>query len=385
MIVWAIFIASFVFAWAYFILIYFYLKGWLKTPSHNTRKQDLPNSRATIVVSVRNEEENIASCIQSLLSQKIPASFYEIIVVNDFSTDNTLAEVAKIEAPNLSVYRLRDFLPAEYADIPNKKRAITLAVQKAKYDVIITADGDCIYPEYWLLSMLQYYDRTKRKLITAPIDYIRQQGFWFDFLMMDLSALIGVTAGSIAQSKPVMANGANMLFEKEAFLKVKGYEGNEHIPSGDDIFLLQKINHYYKDAVGFIKNDSAMAQTRAPRTFNEFLQQRIRWTSKSTKMADFKVKFVLVVNYLFYLLSFSTLFILPFYDITLLGAGLVILVLKTLVDFIFFSNILAFYNRTDLLKWIVPMELMHITYVTFMGVLALFGTYSWKGRKVART
>jgi hypothetical protein len=38
-----------------------------------------------------------------------------------------------------------------------------------------------------------------------------------------------------------------------------------------------------------------------------------------------------------------------------------------------------------LLKWIVPMELMHITYVTFMGVLALFGTYSWKGRKVART
>jgi poly-beta-1,6-N-acetyl-D-glucosamine synthase len=377
-----IFLASFLFAWAYFILIYYYLKGWLKTPSHNTRKHDLPNSRATIVVSVRNEEKNVVNCLKSILAQKIPASYYEIIVVNDFSTDNTLAEVAKVEASNLSVYRLRDHLAPEYAQIPNKKRAITLAVSKSKYDVIITADGDCIYPEYWLLSMLQYYDRTKRKLITAPVDYVHKEGFWHKFLMMDLAAMIGVTAGSIAQSKPVMSNGANMLFEKEAFIKVNGYEGNEHIPSGDDIFLLQKINKYYKDAIGFIKNDSAMAATQPPANFSEFLQQRIRWTSKSTKMMDGKVKAVLVLNYMFYLLSFSTLFILPFYDIVLLGAGLIILTLKTLVDFIFFSNILAFYNKTKLLKWLIVIEFLHITYVTFMGVLALFGTYKWKGRKV---
>lgn len=378
----AIFLASFLFAWAYFILIYYYLKGWLKTPSHNTRKKDLPNSKATIVVSVRNEEANVVNCLKSILNQKIPANYFEIIVVNDFSTDRTLDEIAKVEAENLSVYRLREFFPPEYAQIPNKKRAITLAVSKAKYDVVITADGDCIYPEYWLLSMLQYYDRTKRKLITAPVNYVKKEGFWNDFLMMDLAAMIGVTAGSIAQSKPVMANGANMLFEKEAFYKVNGYEGNDHIPSGDDIFLLQKINHYYKDAVGFIKNDSAIAVTLPPATFSDFLQQRIRWTSKSSKMADKKVKFVLLLNYLFCLIAFSTLFILPFFDIVLLGAGLMILGLKMVVDFIFFSNILAFYNRTNLLKWLFAIELMHIVYVTVMGFLAIFGTYSWKGRKV---
>lgn len=378
----AVYLASFVFAWAYFVLIYYYLKGWLKTPSHNTRKNELPNSRATVVVSVRNEEDNIVACLRSILAQKLPETYFEVIVVNDFSTDNTLNEISKVEAENISVYRLRDFLPPEYAQIPNKKRAITLAVSKAKYDIVITADGDCVYPEYWLLSMLQYYDRTKRKLITAPVNYVEKKGFLHSFLMMDLAAMIGITAGSIAQSKPVMSNGANMLFEKEAFIKVNGYEGNEHIPSGDDIFLLQKISTYYKDAIGFLKNDSAMAATLPPTTFNEFMQQRIRWTSKSSKMVDKKVKFVLLLNYFFYLLAFSTLFILPFFDIVYLGAGLVMLTLKILVDFIFFSNILAFYNKTKLLIWIIPMEIMHILYVTFMGFLALFGTYKWKGRKV---
>lgn len=377
-----VYVISFVFSLGYFALIYYYLKGWLKTPSHNTRKNEMPNSRATIIVPVRNEAKNIRACIESILAQKLPSKFYEIIVVNDFSTDQTASIVSKFEKENIKLLHLKDFFSDEYATIPNKKRAISLAIEHAKFDVIITVDGDCTYPPFWLISMLQYYDRTRRKLITAPVDYYAKSNFWNYFLTMDLISLIGVTAGSIAQAKPVMANGANMLFEKDAFIAVNGYEGNEHIPSGDDIFLLQKINNKYKNAIGFIKNSNAIATTHTPDSFEEFVQQRIRWTSKSSKMIDVKVKVELVLQYLFFLFTFACLFILPFVNIKFLGAGLLMLGLKILVDSIFFTNLLSFYNKSYLIKWLLPIELLHIIYVSGMGMLTIVGSYKWKGRKV---
>jgi biofilm PGA synthesis N-glycosyltransferase PgaC len=110
-----------------------------------------------------------------------------------------------------------------------------------------------------------------------------------------------------------MASGANMLFEKEVFEAVNGYEGNEHIASGDDVFLMQKIFLKNPKAIGFVKNSNAFAKTHSPKTFQEFLNQRIRWTSKSSNMMDPKVKAVLLLNYLFYLSCFANLFILPWF------------------------------------------------------------------------
>jgi biofilm PGA synthesis N-glycosyltransferase PgaC len=64
--------------------------------------------------------------------------------------------------------------------------------------------------------------------------------------------------------------------------------------------------------------------------------------------------------------------------------GFLLLGFKILIDLLFFGNILAFYNKSNLLKWIVPMEILHIIYVSLMGVLAIFGTYSWKGRSIKK-
>ena len=196
--------------------------------------------------------------------------------------------------------------------------------------------------------------------------------------------MIGVTAGSIGQKKPVMASGANMLFEKEAFIEVGGYEGNEKIASGDDVFLMQKIFLKNNKSVGFVKNTEAFASTFAPQTFKEFLNQRIRWTSKSNNLVDNNVRLVLMFNYLFYIATFLSLFVLPWWHLSYLAFGLILFSLKILIDLLFFGNILAFYNKTYLLKWIVMMELLHIIYVSLLGFLAVFGTYKWKGRTIKK-
>lgn len=359
------------------------MKGWLKTPHQNTKKELGLTKGVTVVVSVRNEEKNIQACLESILAQEYPKDKLEIIVVNDFSTDKTL-KVLETFKDAIRVFKLSEVLPPENASLANKKKAISLAVNHAKFDLILCADGDCIYPKQWITSMVQYHHKYNKKFVSGPVDYFEASGFWNNFLLMDLVAMIGVTAGSIGQKKPVMASGANMLFEKDAFLEVNGYEGNDNIASGDDVFLMQKIFLRDKKSIGFVKNSSAIAKTKAPETFKEFLNQRIRWTSKSSNMVDNQVKLVLIFNYLFYISCFLTLFVLPWFDLTFLAFGILFFLLKVLIDILFFGNVLAFYNKSSLLKWIIPMEIIHIIYVSFMGVLAIFGTYTWKGRTVKK-
>jgi cellulose synthase/poly-beta-1,6-N-acetylglucosamine synthase-like glycosyltransferase len=377
------FFISILLALAYIWLIHFYVKGWLKTPHQNTKKELGVYLGITVVISVRNEEANVKACIDSILKQDYPKSAFELIVVNDFSTDNTLKVLAEFGG-QITVYKLSEHLAPEAKFTANKKKAITLAVNKAKYDLILCGDGDCVYGERWMTSMMQYHHKYQKKFISGPVDYYDTKGFWKNFLLMDLVAMIGVTAGSIGQKKPVMASGANMLFEKKSFLDLGGYRGNDNIASGDDVFLMQKIFLSDNKAIGFVKNADAFARTESPATFSEFLNQRIRWTSKSGNMMDFRVKAILVFNYLFYLTCFTSLFILPWFDLIFLAFGGVLLALKILIDVLFFGNILAFYNKSSLLKWILPLEILHIIYVSFMGVLAIFGSYTWKGRNVKK-
>lgn len=367
----------------YIVLIHFYTKGWLKTPHQNVKEQFPPSKGLTVIVVIRNEEDHIQACIESMLSQNYPENLYELIVVDDFSTDAS-ASIVQAFGDKVQFIRLAEILGPEYAKLANKKRGITAAVNRAKYDLVLCGDGDCVYGPQWIASMIQYYEKYHKAFFTAPVEYQPGNSIWRKFLSMDQISLMGVTAGSIGQKKPVMANGANMFFEKDVFFEVGGYANNEDIASGDDIFLMQKIFLRDPKAIGFVKNKQAIARTAPPETLREFVHQRIRWTSKSAQMIDPKVKLVLIFNYLFYLSAFLNLFVLPWISGIFFFLGVLMLVLKLFIDTFFFGNMLAFFGRKDLMRWLLPIEIMHLSYVSLLGVLAIFGTYTWKGRRVKR-
>lgn len=367
----------------YIVLIHFYTKGWLKTPHQNVKVQFPPSKGLTVIVVIRNEEDHIQTCIESMLSQNYPENLYELIVVDDFSSDAS-ASIVQAFGDKVQFIRLAEILGPEYAKLANKKRGITAAVNRAKYDLVLCGDGDCVYGPQWIASMIQYYEKYHKAFFTAPVEYQPGNSIWRKFLSMDQISLMGVTAGSIGQKKPVMANGANMFFEKDVFFEVGGYANNEDIASGDDIFLMQKIFLRDPKAIGFVKNKQAIARTAPPETLREFVHQRIRWTSKSAQMIDPKVKLVLIFNYLFYLSAFINLFVLPWISGIFFFLGVLMLVLKLFIDTFFFGNMLAFFGRKDLMRWLLPIEIIHLSYVSLLGVLAIFGTYTWKGRRVKR-
>jgi hypothetical protein len=63
--------------------------------------------------------------------------------------------------------------------------------------------------------------------------------------------LVGSGACAMMIGKPNMCNGANIAYPKAVFEEVNGFDGNEHIASGDDEFLMHKIAEKYPNQIVF--------------------------------------------------------------------------------------------------------------------------------------
>ena len=72
-----------------------YWEGWRTTPTWNVPLDFSPKTKVSILICARNEAENIQKCIQSILQQDYPTHLFEIIVIDDGSTDNTIEIVEK--------------------------------------------------------------------------------------------------------------------------------------------------------------------------------------------------------------------------------------------------------------------------------------------------
>ncbi|MBL0308980.1 MAG: glycosyltransferase [Bacteroidetes bacterium] len=223
-----ILIAAIVFSVLYFLLIGYFLVGWLRLKSAKDDAQ-MPDESlpfVSIVLPVRNESEYIAESIQSILNQNYPQNLFEIIVVDDYSTDPTLRLAREFEKPNVLIFDLQQYLgnPGEYT--ANKKKAISLGIKNAKGEVIITTDGDCMRGENWLCSMVGYYLAHSFKLVTGPVMVKPARTPFACFQQLDVITLLGITGGSIRNKAPLMCNGSNLLYAKQTFLDIEGFKGN---------------------------------------------------------------------------------------------------------------------------------------------------------------
>lgn len=337
----------------------------------------------SILIPVRNEEQTIATCIESILTQKFSEK-YEIILINDFSTDDTMSILNDYQG-RVEVIDLQKKLPLEFAKKSNKKKAIELGVEKAKFNHILLTDGDCEYSSNWLSAMTQYTIKYKKSCVVGPVEYkIKSKNIFFQFLQMDLKAMVGIAGGSIGQEQAIMGNGANILFDKEVFLSLNPYQDNQEIASGDDVFLIQKFQAWQVQSLGFVKNKDAIVTTDPPEDWKTFVNQRIRWGSKAKSYQSFALKLQVFQIVIFYWMLFCLFIASLIAGNHILFAALFVtsFVIKSIIDYSFFSNIQLLYRSKYSWRNGILLECLHIIYVLFIGVLAIFGTYQWKGRKI---
>ncbi len=387
----ALLIISVILFGIYFSLIIYYRQSWVSISDYKFSISDFqPTTKISVVIPARNEAENIKNCLDSIVNQSYPKHLFEILVVDDHSTDNTAAIITGYASQNVKLISLKDFV-APAAINSYKKKAIEIAVQQSTGDLIVTTDADCFVPQNWLQTIAAFYQEKKPEFIVMPVAIDCSFHFIEMFQAVDFMTLQGITGAAVYKKMHSMCNGANLAYSKKAFVQVNGFAGIDTIASGDDMLLMHKIYKQYPDGIAYLKSKEVIVHTAPVKTIGEFFNQRIRWASKADKYDDRRIFAVLLLVYLFNCL----LLVLPIFALinniqysilnvqcSTFGAWLLLLLLKTITELIFLLPVAKFFNKQSLL-WLFPlMQLFHILYTVIAGWLGKFGSYKWKDRKV---
>ncbi|HEY3385082.1 MAG TPA: glycosyltransferase [Saprospiraceae bacterium] len=359
------------FALAYFLLQLYYFIYWQLAPSFSSANNTVDEG-VTIIVIARNEEYSIGKCLQGLLDQHYPAELFEIIVVDDHSTDNTVEVIKEMAHPQVKLYLLSDY--PTYIKAPAfKKSGITLAVDKASFENIIVTDADCLHPENWLKTMTS--SLLKRKLIfqTAPVLIKEGTSMIEKMQEMEQLMLMLITGSGITSRLHDLANGANMAFRKSAFLAVKGFEGNEQFASGDDMFLIEKMRKAFPEDIGFVKSLSVTIYTPGKKTWSSLFTQRLRWAGKNKGLENKSINRIWFFIGAYHAVMILSLFAALFQMISP-WPFILLLCVKWTMDYMLVATSAAFFKRTSLLKYFVPLQFMYTYYVLRLGTMMIIGT-----------
>lgn len=373
----------------YCALMLMYWRGWTTLPRFEVKDiTTIRLPRISVIVAARNEEAMLPQLLESMAAQDYPALLWELIIVDDHSEDRTAEIAESFEMDNLKTIRMEGRLPANVNAY--KKKALETGIGAASGELIVTTDADCVVNKNWLTTIGAFYAEHPCKMIVMPV-HMKSEGGWLGvFQQLDFMALQGITGAATRWGIHGMCNGANLAYTRNSFYEAGGFNGIDHMASGDDLMLLQKMKQRWENGIRYLLSPAVIVQTEPQKTMKDFFSQRIRWAGKAGNYPDVTMLPVLLVVYLFnlsLLLLMITTMIHPLPTLQpfpvnswqLLTWSLLI---KTLLELIFMIPVARFFGNLRSL-WVFPLlQPIHICYTVLAGALGLLPTYNWKGRKL---
>ncbi|MGN0033778.1 MAG: glycosyltransferase [Candidatus Limimorpha sp.] len=327
---------------------------------------DLDGKRVSILVAVRNEEENIERLLQSIYNQSYSKDFFELVIVDDHSSDDTLLIIERFVQlhKDLKIRVIR-------AKEEGKKRAVAEALHQAENEIVLVTDADCVFSSDWLISMLGFFMKNNLKMLLGPVLLFPADSLFEKLQVLEHLSLIGSTAGSAAIGMPVMCNGANMMYSRTAALEVEKFRTDMDIASGDDMFLLEQfVAQYDSKSVGFILDRNAIVRTRTMPDLKSFMRQRRRWASKTKSYTNGKIIATALIVLMF-CLSMVLTFLGGLFVPKLWLVYLISVIIKTFIDLPLLSMIASFTKQRQLLTWVLPLECIYPFYIVIIGLSSL--------------
>lgn len=328
-----------------------------------------------MVIPFRNEAQNLPGLLQSISQWQYTKSKFEVILVNDNSTDEW-QNLLSLFCSNNPTINLKVISNQRVSNSP-KKDAIKTAIDQAQFDWILTTDADCILPLKWLENYNEYIQSNTVNLISGPVRFISKPTILNVFQELDFLSLQGATMGGFGIKHPFLCNGANMGYRKSWFKEVNGFSGNQNIASGDDIFMLQKA--VKTSSAIYLKSNSAIVKTQAENSVNSIIHQRVRWASKTSKYNDWFSKFVGITVY-FMNVAILVALLLSIIEKNSYSLFFPMLLLKWNIDIYLLHKTVTFFNIKPILKHYLWCSLLYPVFVTSIASISFFKTYKWKGR-----
>ena len=328
-----------------------------------------PKTKFSIIVPFRNEAKNLLILLESLSKMNYPMELFEVILVDDESEEVFSVQRLKFKASVLNNIRVSN---------SPKKDAIVTAMGIVNTDWIITTDADCIVNRNWLLTLDNYIQLHDVAMISGAVTYDCKNSFLHHFQQLDFASLQGATIGSFGIKKGFICNGANFAYTKSLFKALNGFEGNDGIASGDDVFLLQKAVAQFPEKVHYLKSKNNIVITKPLNDWKLLFYQRVRWASKTSSYQSQFGKglgILVFIGNLSLVLAFilSVLGLFSFLNLLLLFA------LKFTVDTVLIYKTNRFLTKTKI-RYLIPSSLFYPFFSVSVALYSLFGKYEWKGR-----
>lgn len=341
--------------------------GWRNIPTTDFNQSTL--KKVAIVIAFRNEVDNLPDLIKSLKSLHYDPNYLEIILIDDHSEDAYKEQLGVLPS-NFRILQLPN-------GILGKKAAITLGIESTDAEIIITTDADCTFDPQWVNSIVGHFKNDNVQMVFGGVKFNANNTLFDGLQSTEFAPVIGVGAASAQLGQPFMCNGANLAFRKSAFFEVKGYSGNEEIASGDDEFLLHKINFKYTKAILFNKGSTGVVTTSPAHSLSGLLQQRKRWASKwRSNLNWYKICIALLVALNSVASVFAVLMLIMNFEMLLLF----VLTLKVSLEAVFIVLVSNYLNKkTDALSFFL-MQIIYPVYSLWIAIISNFGKYQWKGR-----
>ncbi|HAL56699.1 MAG TPA: glycosyl transferase [Bacteroidetes bacterium] len=352
------------------VLLYLSQVGVFIYGIRNTR--DSTSGKATpfvsVVIAARNEEQNLAECLQSVFRQTYPEEMYEVIVVDDGSSDRTpeiCNEMGKGRGNFLSFTAREDVL------LKGKTNALEQGIGRAHGEIVLITDADCTVPTTWIEHTAKRF--APNVGIVGGMTLQKASGAFEGMQSLDWAYLLGLASATVALQNPLSTIGNNLSFRRAAYEDVGGFR---KIPFSvtEDFMLFQAIVGTRKWEYLYPVDPNVLVLSKPCTTLNELARQKQRWGKGGLDM-KFSGFAIMVVGFLTHALILLGLGFGAF-----LPAASAIM-LKLIGDYAFLYQTLKRLERTDLLRYFYFFQAYYILYVLLLPCAVFFGgKVKWKGR-----
>lgn len=324
----------------------------------------------SVVVAARNEENSIGPCLDALGRQTYSADLFEVIVVDDDSTDRT-AEIVRVKMQRFSNLRL--ISPPAEGRLRGKSRPLSAGIAAATGEVIMITDADCRVPETWVASTAALYEPEVGLVGGITLQDARTS--FGGMQSLDWAYLLGVASSSVALGRSFGSIGNNLSFRKKAYDEVGGYESLPFSVT-EDYTLVHAIRTSGRWQQRYPIDARLLVESEPCPDLRSLFHQKHRWGRGGLDVPP--LGFVIMA------IGWSV-HVLPIVHTLVWGAWwhtLAVLFVKATADYILMHHVLARLGRIDDLRHFLWFELYFSVYVVALPIMVfLGGPVRWKGRQ----
>ncbi len=336
--------------------------------------------RVTVLVPARDEADHVEACLDSIFACDYPADLLDVIVMDDFSADDTARRVHAMAGrygSRLTLIQMADVVEGEAAS--HKWEALAWGLQEARGSIILTTDADCTVARGWVRALVGAFTSPRVALVAGPVRMAPAPTLLGKFQAAEFAGLIALGAGAMASGSPNMSNSANLAYRRKIFEALKLVARTERpLPLDDELLLFRIRQHPTLEAV-FCASPDALVTTPPEPSYRDFALQRWRWASKGARYPGTRLALFVRYVYAFHLLLVAALVA------ALVAPGLwpwvgAAFAFKVLGEAALVLPALRRYGPGGLGAWFLPFQIVQVPHVLFFGAAGAFRRPRWKGR-----